>query len=183
MPEFRDFRDMVHDPKCRSKFEELLRLAASRGDAEQVAERLSWGIDPNAASKTGRSALIVNAAGSSPNSGVVRALLQAGADPTHLDHKGLTALDYARRKLARLNLKPRKPPRKSPSLDENGQLILDKFEQKMLDRVRKESPDIAKEFVQDYIRERIKVAKHVFNDPDEVEKIVDLLEAAEKKRP
>src|SRR5262245_469545 len=118
-----DFRDLVHNPKHKARFEELLRLAASRGDAEQVAERLSWGIDPNSVSKTGRTPLIVNAAGHSPSSGVVRALLKAGADPTHLDHKGLTALDYARRKLARLNLKPRKPPRKSPSLDENGQLI------------------------------------------------------------
>ena len=45
----------------------------------------------------------------------------------------------------------------------------------------KESPGIAKEFVEDYIRERIKAARHVFNDPDEVEKIVDLLEAAEKR--
>lgn len=177
-----DFLKLVHDPKHRAKFEELLRLAASRGDAEQVAERLSWGIDPNCTSKTGRTPLIVNTAGSSPSSGVVQSLLKAGADLTHLDHKGLTALDYARRKLARLNLKPRKPPRKSKSLDENGQIILDKFEQKMLDEVRRKSPKIAKEFVQDYIRERIKVAKHVFNDPVEVEKIVELLEQAERKR-
>jgi len=182
MSEFGDFRDLVHTAKHRRRFEELLRLAASRGDAEQVAERLSWGIDPNSTSKTGRSALIVNAAGHSPSSGVVKALLRAGADVTQLDHKGLTALDYARRKLARLNSKPRKPPRKSPSLDENGQLILAKFEQKMLDRVRRKNPHIAKEFVKDYIRARIKAAKHVFNDPEEVEKIVELLEAAEKKQ-
>jgi hypothetical protein len=177
-----DFLKLVHDPKHRRRFEELLRLAASRGDDEQVAERLSWGIDPNCTSKTGRTPLIVNVTGSSPSSGVVKALLKAGADVTHLDHKGLTALDYARRKLARLNLKPRKPPRKSPSLDENGQLILARFEQKMLDEVRRKSPKIAKEFVADYIRERIKAAKRVFNDPAQVEKIVDLLEAAEKRR-
>jgi hypothetical protein len=44
--------------------------------------------------------------------------------------------------------------------------------------VRKNHPDIAKEFITDYIKERIKVARRVFNDPDEVEKIVELLEAA-----
>ncbi len=177
-----DFRDLIHDPKCRPRFEELLRLAASRGDAEQVEERLSWGIDPNAAGKLGRTALIINVKGHSPSSAVVKALLKAGADVTHIDHKGLTALDYARRKLARINQKPRKPPRKSPSLDENGQIILAKFEQRMMDEVRRKSPDIAKEFIEDYIRERVKAAKRVFNDPVEVEQVVELLEAAEKKR-
>src|SRR5262245_2967247 len=177
-----EFGDLIHDPKCRPKFEELLRLAASRGDTEQVVERLSWGIDPNCASKTGRTPLIVNVTSSSPSSGVVKALLRAGADPTQMDHKGLTALDYARRKLARLNLRPHKPPRRSPSLDENGQLILAKFEQRMCDEVRRKHPKHAKEFIESYIRERIKAAKRVFNDPVEVDKVVDLLEAAEKKR-
>jgi hypothetical protein len=177
-----DFLDLIHDPECKPKFEALLRLAAGRGDAEQVAERLSWGIDPNCETAKGRTPLICNALSSVPSSGVVKALLKAGADPHHLDHKGLTALDYANRKLARLNLKPRRPPRKSPSLDENGQLIVARFEQKMFDRVRKEHPDWAKEFITDYIKERIKVARRVFNDPNEVEQIVDLLEAAMKKR-
>ena len=52
----------------------------------------------------------------------------------------------------------------------------------MFARVRKEHPDWAKEFITDYIKERIKVAKRVFNDPVEVEKSIDLLEAALKKR-
>ena len=99
-----------------------------------------------------------------------------------MDHKGLTALDYANRKLARLNLRPRRPPRKSPSLDENGQLILAPFEQEMLDRVRREHKDWAKEFVTDYIKERLKAARRVFNDPEEVERIIDLLEAAMKRK-
>ena len=176
-----DFRDLMHDPKCRRRFEELLRLAASRGDAEQVEERLGWGIDPNAAGKLGRTALIINVKGHSPSSAVVTALLKAGADVTHIDHKGLTALDYARRKLARINLRPRKPPRKSPSLDENGQIILAGHEQRMMDEVRREHPEFAKEFIENYIRERVKAAKRVFNDPVEVETCVELLEAAEKK--
>ena len=175
-----DFRDLVHDPKCKPRFEALLRLAAGRGDAEQVAERLSWGIDPNCETKTGRTPLICNVTSSMPSSGVVKALLKAGANPNHIDHKGLTALDYANRKLARMNLRPRRPPRKSPSLDENAQLILAPFEQEMLDEVRREHPDWAKEFVTGYIKERIKAAKRVFNDPEEVERVIDLLEAAMK---
>jgi hypothetical protein len=177
-----DFLDLVHDPKCKPKFEALLRLAASRGDAEQVVERLSWGIDPNCETKGGRTPLIVNAMCASPSAAVIKALLKAGADPAHMDHKGLTVLDYANRKLARIDLRPRKPPRKSPSLDENDQLILSKHEQKMFARVRKEHPDWAKEFITDYIKERFKAAQHVFNDPVEVEKTIDLLEAALKKR-
>ena len=177
-----DFLDLVHDPKCKPRFEALLRLAAGRGDVELVVERLSWGIDPDCESKAGRTPLICNVTSGSPSSGVVRALLKAGADPHHMDHKGLTALDYANRKLARLNLRPRKAPRKSPSLDENGQLILAPFEQAMLAKVRREHPDYAKEFVTSYMKERLKAARRVFNDPAEVEKVIDLLAAAIKRK-
>ena len=182
MPEFDDFRDMVRDPKCKPRFEALLRLAASRGDAEQVAERLSWGIDPNSETKTGRTPLIVNVTSSCPSSGVVQALLKAGTDDSHTDQRGYTALDYARRKLARINLRPRKPPRKSPSLDENGQLILADYELEMFEETRRDNPKIAREFINGYMKERLKAARRVFNDPYEVENIVDLLEAAERKR-
>jgi hypothetical protein len=177
-----DFRDLVHDPKCKPKFEALLRLAAGRGDAEQVIERLSWGIDPNCVSQAGRTPLICNVTSFNPSAAVVKALLKGGADPSHMDNKGLTALDYARRKLVRINSRPRKPPRKSPSLDENGQLILSKEEQRMFAETRKKHPDIAKEFITDYMKERLKAARRVFNDPAEVEKSVELLEAAERKR-
>jgi hypothetical protein len=147
-----------------------------------VAERLSWGIDPNCETKSGRTPLIVNVTSSSPSSGVVKALLKAGADDAHADHRGYTALDYARRKLARMNLRPRKPPRKSPSLDENGQLILADFELEMFEETRREHPESAREFINSYMKERLKAARRVFNDPDEVDAIVELLEAAERKR-
>jgi hypothetical protein len=176
-----DFRDLVHDSRHKPRFERLLRLAAERGDVEQVVERLSWGIDPNCVTKRSRTPLICNVKSYCPSSGVVNALLKAGANPHHIDYKGLTALDYANRKLARINLRPRKPPRKSASLDENDQLILAPFEQEVLDEVRREHPDYAKEFVTGYIKERIKVAKRVFNDPNEIERTIDLLEAAIKR--
>ena len=43
-----EFRDMAKSPQHRRRFERLLLLAAERGDADLVAERLSWGVDPNA---------------------------------------------------------------------------------------------------------------------------------------
>src|SRR5262245_7182989 len=56
-----DLGDMARDPKHRRRFEKLLHLAAQRGDADLVAERLSWGIDPNCVSPKGRTPLIANA--------------------------------------------------------------------------------------------------------------------------
>ena len=170
-------RDMARDPKHRRTFEKLLYLACQRGDADQVAERLSWGIDPNCTFKHGRTPLIANVGYSSPSAAAVKALLAAGADPSLTDEAGLTALDYARRKLARLQAKPRKH-RKSPSLDENNQLQLPAWEQAELDRMRKENPDLDPDFFRIYWKERLRAARRVFNDPAEVEQIVELLEAA-----
>lgn len=173
-----DFRDMARDPKHRRQFEKLLYLAAQRGDADLVAERLSWGIDPNCCSKKKhRTPLMANICGSSPNAATARALLERGADPDLTDEAGLTALDYARRKLARLESRPRRAPLKSPSLDENDQLCLDPEEQAELDELHKEIPDDP-DFFRMWWQERLRAARRTFNDPDQVAQIVSLLEAA-----
>jgi hypothetical protein len=172
-----DFRSMARDPEHRRGFEKLLYLAARRGDADLVAERLSWGVDPNCTSSKGRTPLIANVRGSCPSAPTVRALLERGADPGLTDESGLTALDYARRKLARLQARPARRRRKSPSLDENDQLRLSPQEQEELDQMRREVGGD-----QDYLRmwwqDRLRAARRVFNDPDQVEKIVAMLEAA-----
>jgi hypothetical protein len=172
-----DFRAMARDPKHRRRFEKLLYLACKRGDADLVVERLSWGIDPNCTFKKGRTPLIANIGYFSPNAATVKALLAAGADPTIADEAGLTALDYARRKLARLQPKPR-THRKSPSLDENNQLQLPAWEQEELDRMRTEHSDLDPDFFRMYWKERLRAARRVFNDPGEVETIVELLDAS-----
>ena len=173
-----DFRDMARDPKHRRRFEKLLALAAQRGDADLVAERLSWGIDPDCRFAGGRTPLIANVRGSSPSAATVRALLKHGADPGLTDESGLTALDYARRKLAKLQARPPRRRRKSPSLDENDQLQLDPDEQAEFDRMREELGEDAREFLRLWWQERLRAARRVFNDPGEVEAIVAMLEAA-----
>ena len=174
-----DFRDMARSPEHRRRFEKLLHLAAQRGDADLVAERLSWGVDPNCLSPKGRTALTANIRSACPSAATVRALLQYGADPTLMDELGLTALDYARRKLARLQARPRRI-RKSPSLDENNQLRLGPAEQRDLDELRREV-GLDRDFLRMFWKERLRAARRTFNDPGEVEQIVALLEAAEKK--
>lgn len=93
-----------------------------------------------------------------------------------MDEAGLTALDYARRKLAKLQAKPRKR-RKSPSLDENDQLRLSPEEQAELDDIRKKTGGDA-DYLRMWWQERLRAARRVFNDPEQVEKIVEMLEGA-----
>ena len=174
-----DFLDMARDPKFRGHFEKLLRLAAGRGDADLVAERLGWGIDPNCRSKRGRTPLIVNVGGSCPSVATVQALLKAGADPTLTEDRGYTALDLARRTFLKFNSKARKKPRPSPSLDENGQLQLCPEEQAEVDRMRDEIGD--PEFIRLYWQERLRAARRVINDPERIERIVEILEATQSQ--
>ena len=101
-------------------------------------------------------------------------MLAGGADPAHLDHAGLTALDYARRKLARLQARPRQR-RKSPSLGENDQLRLSPKEQAEMDKMRRDM-DRDPDFLRIWWQERLRAARRLFNDPQEVERIVELLE-------
>jgi hypothetical protein len=176
-----DLRSMARDPEHRRRFEKLLYLAARRGDADLVAERLSWGIDPNCGFSRGRTPLIANLRGSCPSAATVRALLEGGADPGLTDESGLTALDYARRKLARLQARPARRRRKSPSLDENDQLRLSAAEQDELDKLRA-LPGADRDFLRIWWQERRRAARRVFNDPDQVEQIVAILEAAGGQR-
>jgi hypothetical protein len=158
-----------------------LHSAAQRGDTDIVSERLSWGIDPNCIFAKGRTPLIANIRGSCPSAATVQALLARGADFTLTDETGLTALDYARRKLARLQARPARRRRKSPSLDENDQLRLSPAEQEELDKMRREV-DGDTEFLHLWWQERLRAARRVFNDPGQVEKIVALLEAAGEQK-
>lgn len=175
-----DFRSMARDPQHRRRFEKLLYLAAQRGDADLVAERLSWGIDPNCSFSKGRTPLIANVRGYCPSAATVRALLEGGADPNLIDEAGLAALDYARRKLARIQSRPTRRRRKSPSLDENDQLCLSAEEQAELDEMRRQlGGDDAGDFLRMWWKERLRAARRVFNDPEQVEKIVEMLEAVE----
>jgi hypothetical protein len=173
-----EFRDLARSPKHRRRFERLLFLAAERGDADLVAERLGWGIDPDCRFGEARTPLIANMRGSCPSAATVRALLRHGAEPGLTDETGLSALDYARRKLIRLQGRNRRPPQKSPSLDENGQLALGVEEQTEIDELRAELGPDGGEFVRIYWNERLRAARRVFDDPREVEAIVELLEAA-----
>lgn len=171
-----EFENMARDPKFAKTFDKLLRLAASKGDAAQVAERLGWGIDPNCRTKNGRTPLIANVSGGVPSVAVVEALLAAGADPTLTDIRGRSALAIARHKLMKALDKPRQKPEPSPSLDENGQLLLDDWEQEGLDELRAATGD--PEIVHIYWQERLNAAKRVYNDPEQIERIVEILEAA-----
>ncbi len=173
-----EMRELAQSPEHRRRFEKFLYLAAKRGDADQVAERLSWGIDPNCTSKRGRTPLIANVRGFCPSAATVRALLSGGADPSLTDQSGLSALDYARRKLAKIQQRPQRPKRKSPSLDENDQLQLDRAEQLDLDETRRELGPEGREFMHLFWQERLRAARRVFNDPEQIEQIVEILEAA-----
>ncbi len=172
-----DFRNMARDPEHRRGFEKLLYLAARRGDADLVAERLSWGVDPNSASPRGATALIANVRGCCPDVATVAALLKYGADANLMDQKGLTALDYARRKLARMQLRLVRRQRKSRSLDENGQFSAGAEEQARLDQLRSENPDLGRDFYRLYWQERTRAARRKFNDLDQIEQVIAILEA------
>ncbi len=176
-----EMSNMARDPEHRRRFEKLLFLAAKRGDADLVAERLSWGVDPNCTFAKGRTPMMANVRNSSPSAATVRALLKHGADPSAMDEAGLTALDYARRKLVKLQARPDELILKSPSLDENNQLQLGPDEQKELDDMRREFPDLDREFFRLWWQERLRAARRVFNDPAQVEQIVEILEAASRQ--
>lgn len=155
----------------------LLFIRIGKGDAEQVREVISWGGDPNWKTRAGRPAMIKAVRGMIVESAVVKALLDNGADPSVTDELGHTALDHARRRLAKYEGRPRKPARRSPSLSPGGELILTKREWNFIDKMEREHPG----FADDYLHERRKAAERVFDTPGNLERIVKLLESCEKK--
>lgn len=173
--------EQAANPRTRHLFERLLRLAADKGDVEQTAERISWGIDVNAQSKRGRTPLFRNVCGVCPMAEVVDALLRAGADATITDDRGRTPLDVVRRRLLKYEGRPRRPVRQSPSILPTGDLRLDPAEHQMLDEVRASNPEWADDFELGYLKERRKAAERVFDKRGELEKILPLLEAATKR--
>jgi hypothetical protein len=72
-----------------------------------------------------------------------------------------------------------KPGPDAVALDENDQLRLTEREPEELDRMRRESPS-DRNCIRIWWQERLRAARRVFNDPEQVEKIVDMLDAAEK---
>jgi hypothetical protein len=78
-------------------------------------------------------------------------------------------------------MRPRRPKPKSPNLDENNQLKLSAEEQAEFDEMRAEVGREDKEFFRIWWKERLRAARRVFNDPEQIEQIVEILEAAEKQ--
>jgi hypothetical protein len=78
----------------------------------------------------------------------------------------------------RLQEKRRRPSRKSFSFDENEQLALSPEEQAEIDDMREDLGSGGGELVRIYWRERLRAARRVFDDPREVEEIVEILERA-----
>ena len=68
---------------------------------------------------------------------------------------------------------------KQNSLDENGQLRLSTSEQIELDEMRRDLEGPAdREYLKIWWQERQRAARRVFNDPDQVQQIVTMLEAS-----
>lgn len=145
------------------------------GNIERVREILKSGVDPNICDKRGRPAVIRAVRALIPESGVVDALLEAGADATAIDEKGLTALDYARRRLTRLGDGPDLVTR-SESLDGNGNLVLDDEEKEFMEQIMTEHGERAEEFVNLYVQERRKAAVRQFRPRRELRIIIRRLE-------
>jgi len=167
----------------KSALNRLLHIRICKGDGEQVREILEFGADATAA--TGRATpFIVRAVrGNLIHHTVVAALLANGADPFSQDALGQTPLDHVRRRLEMYEGKPRRTPRRSPCLDEHGNLKLPPWEQDHLDEHLAENPETGPDFIAEYMRVRRKAAERTFDSRAELEKMVPLLERAMARHP
>jgi hypothetical protein len=154
----------------------LLILRVMKADAEQVEEVLSWGADPNWCTKGGAPAIVRLVTNHTVMADVVAVLLKRGADPNATDAQGRTALEYVRTRLAKYEGKPRVQPRRSPSLTPGGELRLSEREWKFIERLERECPGEAEE----YLKERRKAAERMFDNRGNLEKIQAMLEPLER---
>lgn len=162
-------------PKYVRKF---FFIRIGKGDAEQVRETILWGADPNWKTRKGRPAIVKAVRQLIVEADVVKALLDNGADPDATDELGQTALDHARRRLAKYEGRPRKPIPRSKSLSPGGELILPKWEWDHIEEMTREYPEYADE----YLESRRKAAERVFDTRGNLERIVALLENYKKKQ-
>ncbi len=160
-------------PPPRKYLLRFLFIRIGKGDAEQVRETLDWGADPNWTSPKGRPALVRAVRGICINAEVVRVLLQAGADPSARDQLGETALERVQKRLARYEGRPRKVPRRSPSLTPGGELRLRKEEWNFVDEMEAKHPG----FEDEYIELRRKAAESVCDPRTQLERAEQLLTA------
>jgi hypothetical protein len=147
-----------------------------KGDAEQVREWVLHGADVNQRTRSGRPPIVVALTTSTTEASVVKALLDNGADPGATDALGMTALDHARRRLAKYEGRPRRPVRRSRFLTAGGELNLSPREWAHIEAMEAKYPG----FSETYLVERRKVAERVFDTRGNLERIVALLEGMKR---
>src|SRR5690606_34074921 len=110
--------DARHDPEYEAAWRRIMTKPArimnriGMGETEQLQEVFDRGGDPNCTDRGGRPALTRAVVGRAVEAGVVRVLLEAGADPKIPGPDGMTPLERARRRLAKYDGKPRRAPRR-----------------------------------------------------------------------
>ena len=156
----------------------LFFLRIGKHDAEQVAETLDWGADPNwttSRGTPGTPAIVRASRGLGVRADLIEVLLKAGANRGAMDSKGCTALDHVRRRLAKFEGKPRRPIRRSPSLSPGGELILHPEEWENIEEMQKRDPELGREFEEQYLEARRKAARP-YDARTELEAMLKLLE-------
>ncbi len=161
--------------------------AAKYGGEEYARDAIGMGADVGHISRQmHRTALIMSCGGMMPSLRIVQELLAAGADPTVRDVTGRDALEWARLRLAEMGpWTPEELPTRSQSLDEFGNVVLHDFEEEEFEKLRRERPDMAEEFIAGYMESRKEAALSQHNPRAEYEAVITVLErvANERTRP